>query len=61
MLERLDAELSETDDEGRLETFGKIAVAAVVGNEDGAHHISAVLFQGLARTSRGPRRAWRRR
>jgi hypothetical protein len=47
VLERLDAELSETDDQGRLQTFGKVAVVAVVGNEDGAHHISAVLFQGL--------------
>jgi multimeric flavodoxin WrbA len=47
VLERLDAELSETDDEGRLQIFGKVAVAAVVGNEDGAHHISAILFQGL--------------
>ncbi|MFQ1002180.1 flavodoxin family protein [Modestobacter sp. SSW1-42] len=47
VLERLDAELSETDEQGRLQTFGKVAVAAVVGNEDGAHHISAVLFQGL--------------
>jgi multimeric flavodoxin WrbA len=47
VLERLDAELSETDDEGRLLTFGKVAVTAVVGNEDGAHHITAVLFQGL--------------
>ena len=47
VLERLDAELSETDDAGRLLTYGKVAVAAVVGNEDGAHHISAVLFQGL--------------
>ncbi len=47
VLERLDAELSETDEQGRLLTFGKVAVAAVVGNEDGAHHISAVLFQGL--------------
>jgi multimeric flavodoxin WrbA len=47
VLERLDAELSETDDEGRLLTYGKVAVAAVVGNEDGAHHISAVLYQGL--------------
>lgn len=47
VLERLDAELSETDAEGRLQTFGKVAVAAVVGNEDGAHHISDVLFQGL--------------
>jgi multimeric flavodoxin WrbA len=47
VLERLDAELSETDDEGRLKTFGKVAIAAVVGNEDGAHHISGVLFQAL--------------
>ncbi|GAB3350517.1 flavodoxin family protein [Modestobacter lapidis] len=47
VLERLDAELAETDDEGRLQTFGKVAVAAVVGNEDGAHHISGILFQGL--------------
>jgi multimeric flavodoxin WrbA len=46
-LERLDAELSETDDEGRPLTYGKVAVAAVVGNEDGAHHISATLFQAL--------------
>ena len=47
VLERLDAELSEKDDAGRLLTYGKVAVAAVVGNEDGAHHISAVLFQAL--------------
>ena len=32
VLERLDAELSETDDEGRLETYGKVAIAVVVGN-----------------------------
>ncbi|WP_435208415.1 flavodoxin family protein [Micromonospora sp. bgisy143] len=38
VLERLDAELSETDDEGRLRTYGKVAGVAVVGNEDGAHH-----------------------
>ena len=47
VFERLDAELSETDDEGRLATFGKVAVVVVVGNEDGAHHISAVAFQCL--------------
>ncbi|MGQ0576989.1 MAG: flavodoxin family protein [Pseudonocardia sp.] len=47
VLERLDAELSESDDEGRPLTFGKVAVSAVVGNEDGAHHITAVLFQCL--------------
>lgn len=47
VLERLDAELSEKDEAGRLLTYGKVAVVVVVGNEDGAHHISAVAFQGL--------------
>ncbi|MGW6486787.1 flavodoxin family protein [Streptomyces sp. NPDC055056] len=47
VLERLDAELSATDDEGRLLTYGKVAAVAVVGNEDGAHKVSADLFQGL--------------
>jgi multimeric flavodoxin WrbA len=46
-LERLNAEQGETDDQGRPTTFGKVAVAAVVGNEDGAHKISADLFQCL--------------
>jgi multimeric flavodoxin WrbA len=46
-LERLDAELSEKDDQGRLLTYGKVATVAVVGNEDGAHHVSAELFQAL--------------
>ncbi len=47
VLERLDAELSETDDAGRPVLVGKVAVAAVVGNEDGAHKIVADLFQAL--------------
>ncbi|WP_405455363.1 NAD(P)H-dependent oxidoreductase [Streptomyces sp. NBC_00101] len=47
VLERLDAELSESDDQGRLLTYGKVAAVAVVGNEDGAHKVSADLFQGL--------------
>ncbi|SEP37417.1 flavodoxin family protein [Amycolatopsis saalfeldensis] len=47
VLERLDAELSETDDQGRPAMFGKVAVAAAVGNEDGAHKIIADLFQAL--------------
>ena len=47
VMERLDAELSETDDEGRPLTFGKVALVVVVGNEDGAHKITADLFQGL--------------
>jgi multimeric flavodoxin WrbA len=47
VLERLDAELSNTDDEGRPAMVGKTALAAVVGNEDGAHKIVADLFQAL--------------
>lgn len=47
VLERLDAELSETDDEGRPSMYGKVAVVAVVGNEDGAHKIVADCFQAL--------------
>ncbi len=47
VLERLDAELAETDDEGRLKTFGKVGLVAVVGNEDGAHHVTATVMQGL--------------
>ncbi|MCR1785762.1 NAD(P)H-dependent oxidoreductase [Nocardioides carbamazepini] len=48
VLERLDAELSETDDEGRMLTSGKVAGVAVVGNEDGAHHVSAEVYQALS-------------
>jgi multimeric flavodoxin WrbA len=47
VLERLDGELSETDDTGRPLITGKVAVTAVVGNEDGAHKITADLMQGL--------------
>ncbi|MCZ2823334.1 MULTISPECIES: flavodoxin family protein [unclassified Modestobacter] len=47
VVERLDAEISETDDQGRPLVFGKVGVVAVVGNEDGAHKISADLFQAL--------------
>lgn len=46
-LERLDAELAETDDAGRMSTFGKVAAIAVVGNEDGAHHSVAEISQAL--------------
>lgn len=46
-LERMDAFLSETDEEGRMLPYGKVAAVAVVGNEDGAHHVSAELYQAL--------------
>lgn len=48
VLERLDAELSETDEQGRPILFGKVGLVAVVGNEDGAHHVIADLGQGLS-------------
>lgn len=47
VLERLDAELSETDEAGNPVVQGKVAVAVVVGNEDGAHKITADLYQAL--------------
>ena len=47
VLERLDALISETDDQGRMPSYGKVAVAAIVGNEDGAHWSSAQIFQSL--------------
>lgn len=47
VMERMDAFLSETDDQGRMPSYGKLAVAAIVGNEDGAHAASAQIFQAL--------------
>ncbi|AKM10814.1 flavodoxin family protein [Croceicoccus naphthovorans] len=46
-LERMDAFLGETDDKGRMPSYGKVAVTAIVGNEDGAHWASAQAFQSL--------------
>lgn len=47
MIERLDAELGETDEEGRFMTYPKVAAVAIVGNEDGAHKITADVLQAL--------------
>jgi multimeric flavodoxin WrbA len=47
VLERMDAFLDETDDQGRMISFGRVAAVAVVGNEDGAHHVSAEIYQAL--------------
>lgn len=47
VLERMDAFLGEGDEKGRYPSFSKVAVAAIVGNEDGAHAVTAGLFQGL--------------
>lgn len=48
VLERMDAFLGETDDKGRMVSYGRVAGLAVVGNEDGVHHVTAELYQGLA-------------
>lgn len=47
VLERMDAFFSETDDKGRMPSYGKVTVCAIVGNEDGAHHTAAEIFQSL--------------
>ena len=48
VLERLDAFLGETDEEGRMISTDRVGVAATVGNEDGAHNVSAQVFQALS-------------
>lgn len=47
VLERLDAFLGEADAEGRPIAWDRVAVLGVVGNEDGAHHVTAEVFQAL--------------
>lgn len=47
VLERLDAFLGEADARSRMPATGKVAAAAIVGNEDGAHHCHAEIFQAL--------------
>lgn len=48
VLERLDADLAETDEQGRPIMYDRIAIVAVVGNEDGAHKTIADMTQGLS-------------
>jgi multimeric flavodoxin WrbA len=45
VLERMDAMLSETDDDGMPVAFNRVAGFVVTGNEDGAHHVIAELAQ----------------
>jgi multimeric flavodoxin WrbA len=47
IFERMDAFFSEQDEHGRMPTYGKVGAVVVVGNEDGAHHVSAELYQNL--------------
>ena len=48
VLERMDAFLDERDEMQRMPSYGKVDFAAVVGNEDGAHHVAAEVCQALA-------------
>jgi multimeric flavodoxin WrbA len=50
VVERMDAFLSETDGKGRMPSYGKVALVAVVGNEDGAHWVCSQLYQALSDT-----------
>jgi multimeric flavodoxin WrbA len=47
VLERMDAMLSETDDDGLPVAFNRVAGFVVTGNEDGAHHVIAELAQAV--------------
>jgi multimeric flavodoxin WrbA len=47
VLERLDALLAETDDEGRPVAYNRVAGVVVTGNEDGAHHVISEIAGGL--------------
>ncbi|MDQ4124718.1 MAG: NAD(P)H-dependent oxidoreductase [Actinomycetota bacterium] len=46
-LERMDAFLSESKDDGRPLVSDKVAGFVVTGNEDGAHHVIAELAQAV--------------
>ncbi|MCS0637486.1 NAD(P)H-dependent oxidoreductase [Streptomyces sp. LP05-1] len=47
VLERMDAMLSETDDEGRPVAYNRVAGVVVTGNEDGAHHVVSEITGAL--------------
>lgn len=59
VLERMDAMLSEKDDQGQWVAYNRVAGFVVTGNEDGAHHVinemsGALLDIGFTI----PRQAW---
>lgn len=47
VLERMDAMLSEQDDEGRPVAYNRVAGVVVTGNEDGAHHVISEISGAL--------------
>lgn len=48
VLERMDAMLSETDEEERPVAHNRVAGVVVTGNEDGAHHVISEVAGALA-------------
>jgi multimeric flavodoxin WrbA len=46
-LERMDAMISETDDEERPVAYNRVAGVVVTGNEDGAHHVFSEIAGAL--------------
>jgi multimeric flavodoxin WrbA len=47
VLERMDAMISETDDQDRPVAYNRVAGVVVTGNEDGAHHVISEVSGGL--------------
>jgi len=47
VLERMDAMLSETDDDDRPVAYNRVAGVVVTGNEDGAHHVISEIAGAL--------------
>jgi hypothetical protein len=43
----MDAFLFKTDPENHMPSYPRVAGVVVVGSEDGAHHVSAELYQAL--------------
>jgi multimeric flavodoxin WrbA len=48
VLERMNAMMSETDDEDRPVAYNRVAGVVVTGNEDGAHHVISEISGALA-------------
>jgi multimeric flavodoxin WrbA len=47
VLERMDAMMSETDEEDRPVAYNRVAGVVVTGNEDGAHHVISEISGAL--------------
>ncbi|SOD61614.1 Multimeric flavodoxin WrbA [Streptomyces zhaozhouensis] len=59
VLERMDAMLSETDDQGRPVAYNRVAGVVVTGNEDGAHHVITEIHGALGDIGyTAPGQAW---